>query len=268
MSIAYCVIDAFTADPFRGNPAAVCWMDSPREAEWMQSVAAEMNLSETAFIEARPDGFGLRWFTPTIVVPLCGHATLASAHMLYTSGRLDRRESARFHTKSGLLTARCDEDWIALDFPAFESFAATPLSALVDAVGVRPLSTHRVDREGTDAYWIFEVAREAEVRAAAPRFSAMTACAPDPVIVTARADRPDFDFVSRFFAPSHGIDEDPVTGAAHCMLGPYWQATLGRDELVGFQASKRGGMVRVGIRGRRVELRGQAVTVSEGTILA
>lgn len=267
MSILYCVIDAFTAVPFRGNPAAVCWLDSPRETRWMQSVAAEMNLSETAFVEPRPDGFGLRWFTSTIEVPLCGHATLASAHMLYASGRLARRESARFHTQSGLLTARADGNWIVLDFPAFESVPATPPSALIDAVGVRPIETRRVDRKGTDDYWILELASEAEVHGAAPRFTAMTACAPDPVIVTARSASADFDFVSRFFAPSHGIDEDPVTGAAHCMLGPYWRAKLGRDELVGYQASQRGGSVRVGVRGNRVELRGEAVTVSEGSIL-
>lgn len=267
MSIPYYVIDAFTADPFRGNPAAVCWLESPRDARWMQAVAAEMNLSETAFVEPRPDGFGLRWFTPTIEVPLCGHATLASAHMLYTSGRLERGKAARFHTQSGLLTARADGNWIALDFPAFESVPATPRSALVEAVGVRPVESRRVDRKGTDSFWILELASEAEVRSAAPRFSAMTACAPDPVIVTARAETSAFDFVSRFFAPGHGIDEDPVTGAAHCMLGPYWRTKLGRDELVGFQASRRGGVVRVGMRGDRVELRGEAVTVSEGTIL-
>lgn len=267
MSAPCSVIDAFTAEPFCGNPAAVVWLASPRDARWMQSVAAEMNLSETAFVEPRPDGFGLRWFTPTVEVPLCGHATLASAHMLYASGRLARSEVARFHTQSGLLTARADGSWIALDFPAFESVDAKPASALVDAVGVRPIATRRIDREGTDSFWIFELASEVEVRAAVPRFGAMTACAPDPVIVTARAERSDFDFVSRFFAPGHGIDEDPVTGSAHCMLGPYWRTKLGRDELVGLQASKRSGIVRVAVRGLRVELRGEAITVSEGTIL-
>lgn len=267
MSIPCYVIDAFTAEPFRGNPAAVCWLESPRDARWMQSVATEMNLSETAFVEPRPDGFSLRWFTPTIEVPLCGHATLASAHMLYTSGRLARSEPVRFRTKSGLLTARADEDWIALDFPAFASVPATPPSALADAVGVHTIETHRVAREGTDDFWIFELANETEVRAASPRFGAMTACVPDPVIVTARSASRDFDFVSRFFAPGHGIAEDPVTGAAHCMLGPYWRAKLGRDELVGFQASKRGGVVQVRVRADRTELRGQAVTISEGSIL-
>jgi len=267
MPTPFLVVDAFTSEPFRGNPAAVVWLESPRDARWMQSVAAEMNLSETAFVEPRSDGFGLRWFTPTIEVPLCGHATLASAHMLYSSGRLRRNDVARFHTQSGLLTARADGTWIALDFPAFESVDAKPPSALVEAVGVRPIATRRIDREGTDPFWIFELASEAEIRAAAPRFGAMSACAPDPVIVTARADSPDFDFVSRFFGPSHGIDEDPVTGAAHCMLGPYWRTKLGRDELVGLQASKRSGVVRVAVRGRRVELRGEALTISEGTIL-
>ncbi len=268
MPTPFCVIDAFTSQPFRGNPAAVCWLERPRDAGWMQAVAAEMNLPETAFVEPHAQGFGLRWFTPTIEVPLCGHATLASAHMLYTSGRLSPRESARFHTKSGLLTARAEGSRIVLDFPAYRSLAAVPPAGLVAAVGVRPLDTRRIDREGTDSFWLFELASEAEVRAAAPRFEAMTDVAPDPVIVTARPTTPGCDFVSRFFAPGHGIDEDPVTGAAHCMLGPYWQAKLGRDELEALQVSARSGRMRVRVRGDRVDLAGEAVTISEGNLLA
>lgn len=268
MPTPLCVIDAFTSEPFRGNPAAVCWLEHPRDAGWMQAVAAEMNLSETAFVEPHPAGFGLRWFTPTIEVPLCGHATLASAHMLYASGRLPRGEAARFHTKSGLLTARAEARRIVLDFPAYPSVAAAPPPALVAAVGVHPIETRRIDREGTDFFWLFELASEAEVRAAAPRFRAMTDVAPNPVIVTARPTTPGCDFVSRFFAPGHGIDEDPVTGGAHCMLGPYWQAKLGRDTFEALQVSARTGRMRVSLRGDRVELAGEAVTVSEGVLLA
>ena len=164
------LIDAFTAEPFRGNPAAVCWLESPRDADWMQAVAAGMNLSGTAFVEPRADGFGLRWFTPTVEVPLCGHATLASAHLLYPTGRLDRATPARFHTLSGVLVARADGAFIVLEFPAFEARAATPPVALVEAVGVRPTATHRVDRPGTEPVWLFEVEDEACVRAAAPHF--------------------------------------------------------------------------------------------------
>jgi PhzF family phenazine biosynthesis protein len=268
MTVPLYVIDAFTSEPFRGNPAAVCWLEAPREAAWMQAVAAEMNLSETAFVEPRADGFGLRWFTPAVEVPLCGHATLASAHALYESRRIARSTPARFHTKSGVLTATQEGGWIALDFPAYTAKPATPPRELLGAVGVAPVEARRVDREGTDSFWLFELASEADVRAAAPRFAAMRECGPEPVIVTARASTPGFDFASRFFAPSHGIDEDPVTGAAHCMLGPYWSERLGKDAFVALQASRRTGVVRVQVRGARVELRGQAVVVSEGVLRA
>ena len=268
MPTPYCLIDAFTAEPFGGNPAAVCWLDQPREVAWMQAVAAEMNLSETAFVGPGEDAYSLRWFTPTVEVPLCGHATLASAHFLYTSGRLDRREPARFDTKSGRLVARAEGDRIVLDFPAFDAVPATPAAALVAAVGVRPVESARVDRPGTDAFWILVLESEDAVRAAAPDFAAMVAASPEPVIVTARAKRPGFDFVSRFFAPGHGIDEDPVTGSAHCMLGPWWQSKLGRTSFVALQASARQGVLHLDLRDGRVELAGQAFTVAEGRLLA
>lgn len=271
MSTPYYLVDAFTAEPFRGNPAAVCWLDAPKSDAWRRAVAAEMNLSETAFVEPRAEGFALRWFTPTVEVPLCGHATLASAAMLYSTGRLDRGTPARFETASGLLSARADGTQIVLDFPAFDSIAAMPPADLVAAVGVAPVETRRVDRPGADAVWIFELADEAAVRAAAPRFGAMTAVAPDPVIVTARPSAESraagIDFVSRFFAPGHGIDEDPVTGSAHCMLAPYWRAKLGREQFRAYQASPRGGLLHVALRGARVELAGDAIVVAEGRIL-
>lgn len=268
MSVPYCIIDAFTSEPFRGNPAAVCWLDTPRETAWLQAVAAEMNLSETAFLSPAGDAFALRWFTPTVEVPLCGHATLASAHFLYTRGRLPRSEPARFDTKSGRLVARAEGDRIVLDFPAFESVAAAPPAALVAAVGVRPIESARVEREGTDAFWIFALERESEVRAAAPDFTAMVAASREPVIVTAPAASADFDFVSRFFAPSHGLDEDPVTGSAHCMLGPWWRAKLGREAFTALQASRRSGVLHLRLHGSRIELAGQAFTVAEGMLLA
>lgn len=268
MPAPYSVIDAFTAEPFCGNPAAVVWLASPRDARWMQSVAAEMNLSETAFVEPRPDGFGLRWFTPTIEVPLCGHATLASAHMLYASGRLERSRVARFHTRSGELTARAVDQRIMLDFPAFPSIDAAPSPALTAAVGVRPIDSRRVDRDGTDPIWIFALESEAEVRAVAPDFNAMRSAAPDPVCVTARSDDSRFDFVSRFFAPGHGIDEDPVTGVAHCVLGPYWREKLSKNEFTALQVSRRTGVIRLQMRQSRVELGGESVTVCDGTLFA
>jgi len=268
MSVPYAIVDAFTAEPFRGNPAAVCWLEAPRDAGWMQSVAAEMNLSETAFVSPRAEGFGLRWFTPTVEVPLCGHATLASAHFLYATDRLPRSEPARFATKSGELVARAEGDRIVLDFPAFGAVAAPPPPALVAAVGVRPIAVARVDRAGTDSFWIFELEDEASVRAAVPDFLAMVAATPEPVIVTARASSAGFDFVSRFFAPGHGIDEDPVTGSAHCMLGPYWRAKRGGEVFTALQASPRSGVLRLRLRGARIELAGDAVTVAEGALLA
>ncbi|MBK7948108.1 MAG: PhzF family phenazine biosynthesis protein [Deltaproteobacteria bacterium] len=267
----YALIDAFTAEPFRGNPAAVCWLDAPRSDDWRRSVAAEMNLSETAFIEPQADGFGLRWFTPTVEVPLCGHATLASAHLLYSTGRLGRDRPARFHTRSGLLTARMDGSRIVLDFPAFASQTASAPRALVEAVGVTPIETLRVDRPGTDPGWILVLEDEATVRRATPAFGAMRAAAPDSVVLTAPPTAESralgVDFVSRYFAPGHGIDEDPVTGSAHCMLAPYWARRLGRDRMHAYQASARGGHLFLALRDGRVELAGDAVTLAEGRIL-
>jgi len=229
-------VDAFSDQPFKGNPACVCLLDAGRPDAWMQSVAAEMNLSETAFVVQQEDGLSLRWFTPTQEVGLCGHATLATAHILWEEGRLQQGEEARFYTRSGLLTASRDGQWISMDFPARE-VAAAPPNATVN-------------------------------RALAPDFAALTASDARAAIVTARAEGGAFDFVSRFFAPAIGIDEDPVTGSAHCYLAPYWSAKLGKDDLVGYQASARGGVVGCRWQGERVILRGQAATVMRGDLLA
>lgn len=256
-------VDAFTDSPFAGNPAAVCILQEPRGERWMALVAREMNLSETAFLAPNGDGYGLRWFTPAVEVDLCGHATLASAHVLFEVGHLAPTAQARFHTRSGLLTAgRTGDGWIEMDFPATP---ATPIEAgdLARALGVTPLYTgkNRFD-------YLVEVESEAAVRALKPEeLIALRAFGVRGVIVTARSDTPHYDFVSRFFAPGAGIDEDPVTGSAHCCLGPFWAARLGKTDLVGYQASARGGVVRVRLEGERAKLGGQAVTVLRGELV-
>jgi PhzF family phenazine biosynthesis protein len=256
-------VDAFADRAFTGNPAAVCILPAPREEGWMRSVAAEMNLSETAFLHAEEDGWRLRWFTPEVEVALCGHATLATAHVLWEDGHLAEDEVARFHTKSGLLTARRAGEWIELDFPAKPILDAPAPDGLAAALGVEPVY---VGRSHFDV--LVEVASEAEVRALNPDFGRLAAVEARGVIVTARAGGgAGYDFVSRFFAPRVGVAEDPVTGSAHCVLAPYWAAKLGRDELVGFQASRRGGTVRVRAAGDRVHLGGRAITILRGELV-
>jgi PhzF family phenazine biosynthesis protein len=249
-------VDAFTDTPFRGNPAAVCVLPAPRDERWMQEVAREMNLSETAFLHGEPDGWSLRWFTPTVEVPLCGHATLASAHVLWEDGRLPRDRQARFHTKSGLLTADRRGDWIELDFPAKHAEPASPPAGLAEALGAKPLY---VGKNQLD--YLVEVDSEATVRRLAPDFAALAKLPLRGVIVTSLAAPGDYDFVSRFFAPGSGIPEDPVTGSSHCALAPFWSARLGKSQLLAYQASARGGIIRVRLAGDRVKLGGQAVTV-------
>jgi PhzF family phenazine biosynthesis protein len=255
-------VDAFTNRPFAGNPAAVCVVDAPRDEQWMRDVAAEMNLSETAFLHPQDDGWSLRWFTPAVEVDLCGHATLASAHVLWEDGLLPRDAQARFHTRSGLLTATRDGDWITLDFPAKPERQAPAPDGLEQALGTR------IVYAGRSAFdWLVEVESEAAVRALDPDLTSLATVDARGVIVTARGSGGEHDFVSRFFAPRVGVPEDPVTGSAHCVLAPFWAARLGRDELTGFQASRRGGAVKVRIAGDRVLLGGQAVTVMRGELL-
>ncbi len=256
------VVDAFTDRPFAGNPAAVCLLEKPAEDRWMQQVAAEMNLSETAFLVPRADGYGLRWFTPAVEVDLCGHATLASAHVLWQTGRLPPDAPARFHTRSGLLTARRADDLIDLDFPAVPITPCEPPPGLVEALGAAPQS---VGRNRMDL--LVEYGTEAAVRALRPDFGKLAQVPVRGVIVTGTSAERKFDFVSRFFAPASGIAEDPVTGSAHCALGPFWAERLGKSDLVGHQVSPRGGVVRVGVRGERVHLGGRAVTALRGELL-
>ena len=259
-------VDAFTDTVFAGNPAAICVLRSPAEADWMQTVAAEMNLSETAFLVPRADpvadGYDLRWFTPAHEVDLCGHATLASAHVLWRTGALDESATARFHTRSGLLTAAQADGWIDLDFPAEPMETVDDPGGLADSLGVEALW---VGRNRMD--YMVEVASENAVRGLAPDLNKLAQVETRGVIVTAAGDDPDVDFVSRFFAPRYGVNEDPVTGSAHCALAPFWGARLGRDRMTARQISPRGGVVRVAVVGDRVRLSGQAVTVMRGELL-
>jgi predicted PhzF superfamily epimerase YddE/YHI9 len=257
------VVDAFTNRPFAGNPAAVCLLSAPRDAAWMQLVAREMNLSETAFLQRHGDAFALRWFTPAIEVKLCGHATLASAHALWETGLLKPDDPARFDTLSGRLICRRIGDWIEMDFPAR---ACTPCAApvgLAEALGCEVLAA---GCNGMD--YLVEVADEKTLRGLTPNFTALAKLPVRGVIVTCRSEAAGYDFVSRFFAPAAGVNEDPVTGSAHCALGPYWQAKLGKADFTAYQASARGGVVKVGVRGDRVLLAGQAVTVSRAEFRA
>jgi PhzF family phenazine biosynthesis protein len=261
MGIPIRQVDAFADRPFTGNPAAVCVLDTPAEEGWMQAVAAEMNLAETAFLHREADGWRLRWFTPAVEVPLCGHATLASTHVLYEDGHLQPHEVARFHTLSGLLTARRTAGGIALDFPLRPVTPAAAPPGLLAALGVTPVAV-----SANEGMILVELAEAADVRALKPDFGPL-ASIPKGIIVTSRSDLPEFDFISRMFAPGIGIPEDPVTGAAHCSLAPYWRAKLGKDTFRAYQASARGGALGVQIVGERVILTGQAITVLRGELL-
>lgn len=254
-------IDAFTDRPFAGNPAAVCLLEDAREAEWMQAVAAEMNLSETAFVRPVREGFELRWFTPTVEVELCGHATLASAHALWGEGVVARNEPIRFHTKSGELICTQRDDLIELDFPTTPVSPADSSEELCLALGVTPsyVGESKYDK-------LVLVESEQSLRSLRPDFSRLREMPVRGVAVTSASDDLRFDFVSRFFAPAAGVDEDPVTGSAHCCLGPFWSERLGKTDMTAFQASARGGIVHVRVSDERVFLAGQAVTIFKGVL--
>lgn len=263
MGLEILQVDAFTDVPFRGNPAAVCVLPAPRDEAWMQALATEMNLSETAYLLRTDDGFGLRWFTPAAEVDLCGHATLASAHALWEKGLIRADEEARFHTRSGLLTVRRVENgWMEMNFPSDPVKPAEISPELAAAFGAKPVFVGRAKFD-----LILELASEDEVRGLTPDFGALKKGPTRGYIVTSRASSPGVDFVSRFFAPALGIDEDPATGSAHCTLAGYWAEKLGKRDMMAFQASKRGAVVRVGFRDDRVLLGGQAVTVMRGELM-
>ena len=256
-------VDAFTGARFRGNPAAICVLDEPAEEKWMQSLATEMNLSETAYLTLDGDAYHLRWFTPVAEVELCGHATVAAAHVLWEDGHVEAAAECRFNTRSGLLVARRREGWIEVDFPKEEFREIAVPEGLAEALGVTP----RRVVENRLSYCLAEVESESAVRALRPDIPALKHIPYHGFVVTSRAQTEDLDFVSRFFAPKLGVDEDPVTGSAHCLLGPYWEGPLGKSAFLAYQASARGGYVRVTVHDDRVCLGGQAVTVMRGRLV-
>ena len=264
MGVKIVLVDAFTPSPFGGNPAGVCVLDEARSTDWMALVAREVNAPATAFVRVRGDGaFELRWFSPARELELCGHGTLATAHVLWESGRLDAQCAARFQTQAGTLTAACRNGWIELDFPMTPAAPVAPPPALLAALDVRP---RFVGRSRFD--YLVEVENEGALVAVRPDLGLLETCDARGAIVTSAADDPQVDFVSRYFAPAFGIDEDPATGSTHCCLAPYWSARLGRSDLVAHQVSARRGIIRTALAGDRVRLSGQAVTVIRGELLA
>ena len=255
------IVDAFTTQPFQGNPAAICLLEKQRSTQWMQALAEELNLSETAFIETSPEGFNLRWFTPRYEVDLCGHATLASAHILWQSQIVPTNQSIDFHTRSGLLTASKEYESIKLNFPATPIDLGSPVPELAAALGCEVLEY------GQTCFDLFARVESAQtLRHLTPDFGALLKIDTRGLIVTSPSDLPQYDFLSRFFAPSAGINEDPVTGSAHCALATYWSERIGKEKLCGFQASQRGGVVEMRLQKDRVEIGGQAITVMAGEL--
>lgn len=261
-NVAIYTVDAFTNQAFKGNPAGVCMTPGAVSEEWMQNVAAEMNLAETAFLHKVDGSYSLRWFTPEVEVDLCGHATLASAHILWTEGYDDAPE-LRFMTKSGMLSASREGDWIHLDFPLERDNVCEPPEFLVEALGVpfKYAGRNRLD-------YIVEVENEDVVKSLRPNKELLKLLEGRGVIVTGRANDQAIDFVSRCFFPGIGIDEDPVTGSAHCCLGPYWQTRLNKNELSALQVSKRGGVLKLKLEGERIRISGQAVTTLKGYLIS
>lgn len=261
--IAYFIVDAFTDRAFSGNPAAVVLLDGWRRSEWLASVAMEMNLSETAFLAPREGGFDLRWFTPRVEVDLCGHATLASAAALAHTSQLADGATVEFSTRSGILPVTRDGSRFRLDFPVTPEQPAEAPEGLPQALGI---SAAYVGKSGFD--YLIEVEDARVVREMSPDFRRLARIPSRGIIVTSRSDRPEFDFISRFFAPAVGIDEDPVTGSAHCCLADFWSRRLGKTRMTAFQASARGGIIELELRGSRVILAGHGVVVAEGGLLA
>ena len=262
MTIPIYQVDAFSARVFGGNPAAVCLLDQPRDEQWMQQLASEMNLSETAFLEPAADGYGLRWFTPAVEVDLCGHATLASAHILWSEGHAAENSPLTFHSRSGKLLAELVDGRIQLDFPSKPQEPCEPAEGMLESLGIE--TPEYVGRNQFD--YLVEVKSVDELKRLRPDHQRLATIGVRGVIVTTVSDDSQFDFVSRFFAPGAGIEEDPVTGSAHCCLGPYWQQRIGKDQFRAFQASKRGGVVNVRVAGERTFLSGEACTVFKGTL--
>ena len=263
MSIPIYQVDAFTRQHFAGNPAAVCLLANEKPATWMQSVAAEMNLSETAFVHAHNGGYKLRWFTPVAEVNLCGHATLASAHVLWESGQVAPQQPIEFYTNSGILTTQNLNGRIEMNFPLELAEKCLVPQALIEALGINPEEVLKCQSD-----YLVVLDNEAAVKNLQPDFAGLKQIAVRGVIVTARSDSDEDDFVSRVFAPRIGIDEDPVTGSAHCVLAPYWADKLGKQHLIARQLSKRGGVLDLSLQNERVLIRGEACTVLKGELYA
>ncbi len=251
------VVDAFTGVPFAGNPAAVCSLEKPANEAWMQNVAKEMNLAETAFLWPIDGGYSLRWFTPTVEVDLCGHATLASAFTLWYTHQLHAVSDARFETRSGRLTCRKRDEWVEMDFPALATMPCQVPESIGAALGWEPKEVFKSSMD-----YLVEVPTERVLRGMMVDMNLLAKLPARGVIVTCKSESTDFDFLSRFFAPAAGVNEDPVTGSAHCALGPYWKTKLLKNDFKAFQASERGGIVHLTVQGNRVILSGQAVMMS------
>lgn len=268
-------VDAFTSHAFKGNPAAVCLLENSAPDQWMQQVAAEMNLAETAFLTPDPAGLRLRWMTPTTEVDLCGHATIATVQVLrelHATNTLPawitphwKQSCIQFQSRSGILTAEATANGIVLDFPATVPTTTTPPEALTAALRIQPEQLLWCGQSRFDLLLRLDSAQT--IRQLQPNLPQLAELPVRGVIVTALGDAADHDFISRFFAPASGVPEDPVTGSAHCALAPFWQPHFGRNTLFGFQASARGGHVRMDLQGDRVRLTGQAVTVFRGSLL-
>lgn len=261
MAIPIYQVDAFTSEAFRGNPAGVVILLQKMPDQWMQNVAKEMNLSETAFLLEEQGGFSLRWFTPKVEVDLCGHATLASAHILYEKGYFKPNGKAEFITLSGILFASISNGWITLDFPSLIVKQVPVSDEIVQALGFTPMGIYE-----TDVIILVEMEDPKKVKAYIPNLQELTELSYQGLIITARSDDTRYDFVSRYFAPKAGIDEDPVTGSIHCSLASFWAPKLSKNEFNAYQASERGGILKVKLENDRVHLKGQAVTIISGSL--
>ncbi len=261
MPLPIYIVDAFTDRPFRGNPAGVCLLDEQISHELMQQIAAEMNQAETAFLLKIGDGnYNLRWFTPTNEVQMCGHATLASAHILWETRK--ENGSIRFQTRSGEMLAERERDLIILNFPSEFTTPVSNVTQFEEALRVK------VSYVGDNRlYWLIELQSEQAIRDFSPDLAAISKLGRNGVVITAKSESEADDFASRFFGPNIGIPEDPVTGSAHCLLTPYWAKKLGKTEMLGYQASQRGGFIQVEFLGARVLLKGYAAIVLRGEIL-
>jgi PhzF family phenazine biosynthesis protein len=263
MNIPIFIVDAFTVKPFSGNPAAVCILENKKDGNWMQSVANEMNLSETAFLQPQKNGFNLRWFTPTTEVDLCGHATIASAHILYEYGFYEEEETIELYTRSGTLTSSYDRGLIELVMPKRKALPMEITEGIQNAFGIPLLKAANIGEE----FLLVEVSSEELIRSLEPNFKSISALPFLEVCITARGESDKYDFISRFFAPRLGINEDPVTGSSHCVLGTYWQEITGKNQFLAYQASPRGGEVEVKVLDTSTLIGGRAITILRGDLV-